>query len=203
MNIDRTTMFKLSYGLFVLTANDGTRDNGCIINTAIQLTEQPYMISIAVNKANYTCGMINQTQKFNISILTQSATFDVFKQFGFQSGNNTDKFADVSYEARTENGIRYLPHDTNGVISAEVKQSVDCGTHMLFIANVTAAITLSNEPSATYQFYFDHIKPKPQKPKKQGFICKICGYIFEGDSLPNDFICPICKHGADVFEAIK
>lgn len=202
MDIDRSTMFKLSYGLFVLTAKDGAKDNGCIINTAIQLTEQPYRLSIAVNKANYTHDMIHQTKKFNVSILTQQASFDIFKQFGFQSGTTVDKFANVSYHTRTENGIRYLPHDANGVISGEVIHAMDCGTHTLFIADITAAVSLSNEPSATYQYYFDHIKPKPEAPKEKGFLCTICGYIFKGDTLPSDYVCPICKHGANVFKPL-
>lgn len=202
MAIDRATMFKLSYGLFVLTTRDDTKDNACIINTAVQLTEQPHTLSITVNKASYTCGIVERTKRFNLSILTQDAPFELFKQFGFQSGKDVDKFASVSYQARAENGIRYLPHYTNGIISGEVIQSIDCGTHMLFIASITDAFLLSDEPSATYQYYFDHIKPKPNIKLEQGFICKICGYIFHGDVLPDDYICPLCKHGADAFEAI-
>ena len=199
MSIDPTTMFKISYGLFVLTARDGERDNGCIINTAMQVTEQPHVVSVTVNKANHTCDMIQKTKEFNISILTQKTTFELFKQFGFESGRLVDKFANVSYQERMANGIRYVPEYTNGVISGKVLQSIDCGTHMLFIADVTEAITISDEPSATYQYYFDHIKPKPEG-QKQGFICSICGYVFDGDVLPSDFICPLCKHGADAFE---
>ena len=203
-SLEPATMFKLSYGLFVLTARDGEKDNGCIINTAVQITSNPLRISIAVNKANLTHDMISRTGEFNVSILSERASFGVFKQFGFSSGTEADKFAECGYTDRTANGIRYVPEYTNGVISARVTESVDCGTHTLFVADVTQAFVLSDEPSATYQYYFDNIKPKPQATKetKKGFVCKICGYVYEGDTLPEDFICPICKHGAEDFEPI-
>ena len=201
-NIDPNTMFKLSYGLFVLTAKDGDKDNGCIINTTLQITSSPIRISIAVNKANYTHDMIMKTGAFNVSILSESVPFSVFEQFGFKSGKDTDKFEGCAYNERTENGIRYIPENTNGVISAKVSESFDYGTHTLFIADVTQSITLSGEKSVTYQYYFDNIKPKPQLPKNdiKGYTCKICGYIYEGEPLPEDFICPLCKHGAVDFE---
>ena len=200
--IDPVTMFKLSYGLFVLIAREDEKDNGCIVNTATQLTDTPLLISIAVNKTNHTCGMIMRTGEFNISILAESTPFNVFERLGFQSGKTTDKFAGYSDENRTANGLRYLTGHTNGAISAKVTYIHDCDTHMLFIAEVTRAFVLSNEPSVTYQYYFDHIKPKPIMPKGQrnGFICKICGYFYEGDDLPCDIICPLCKHGAADFE---
>jgi len=200
--IDAAAMFKLSYGLFVLTAKDGEKDNGCIINTTIQLTVSPIRISIAVNKANYTHDMVLKTKMFNISVLTENAPFDVFKQFGFQSGKDIDKFAGYEHYERTNNGIRYLTEYTNCVISAEVSETLDCDTHTLFIADVTQAVVLSNAPSLTYQYYFDNIKPKAQasNEQKKGFVCKICAYVYDGEILPTDFICPICKHGADDFE---
>ena len=202
--VDMSTMFKLSYGLFVLTAGDGGKDNGCIINTAAQITEKPLRISIAVNKANYTHDMILKTGKFNVSILSQSVPFRIFEQFGFKSGRDSDKFAGCGYDDRSANGIRYIPSSegSNGVISGQVAQSYDYGTHTLFIADVTQAFILSGEPSVTYQYYFDNIKPKPQpkvEPKK-GFVCKICGYEYEGETMPEDFVCPLCKHGAADFE---
>jgi flavorubredoxin/flavin reductase (DIM6/NTAB) family NADH-FMN oxidoreductase RutF len=202
--VDPAVMFKLSYGLFVLTARDGNKDNGCIINTVMQITSSPVKITIGVNKANYTHDMILKTGKFNISVLTESAPFRVFKQFGFQSGKDTDKFAGSGEVLRTENGIRYVSEWTNGVISGEVKEAIDCGTHTLFIAEARQAFSLSHDASVTYQYYFDNIKPKPQPPKenKKGFVCKICGYVYEGDTLPDDFICPLCKHGAGDFERI-
>jgi flavorubredoxin/flavin reductase (DIM6/NTAB) family NADH-FMN oxidoreductase RutF len=202
--VDPAVMFKLSYGLFVLTAKDGNKDNGCIINTVMQITASPVKITIGVNKANYTHDMILKTGKFNISVLSEKAPFRVFQQFGFQSGKTTDKFAGSAEVLRTENGIRYVSEWTNGVISGEVKESIDCGTHTLFIAEVNQAFSLSRDVSVTYQYYFDNIKPKPQPPKgnKKGFVCKICGYVHEGDTLPDDFICPLCKHGAADFERI-
>jgi flavorubredoxin/flavin reductase (DIM6/NTAB) family NADH-FMN oxidoreductase RutF len=203
--VDPNAMFKLSYGLFVLTARDGSKDNGCIINTVMQITVTPVKITIGVNKANYTHDMIVKTGKFNVSVLSESAPFSVFQQFGFHSGKDTDKFADSEEVLRTENGVRYLSKWTNCVISAEVKESVDCGTHTLFIAEVNQAFSLSRDASVTYQYYFDNIKPKPQPPKgnKKGFVCKICGYVHEGDTLPDDFICPLCKHGAGDFERLS
>ena len=202
ITIDQGAIFKLSYGLFVLTAKDREKDNGCIINTAIQITSNPLRISIAVIKANYTHDMIQKTGQFNVSILSESAQFSAFQRFGFQSGKTADKFEGCGYDARTANGIRYVPENTNGVISAKVAEKYDYGTHTLFIADVTQAIVLSNERSVTYQYYFDNIKPKPQpvKEEKKGFICKICGYVYEGEKLPDDFICPICKHGVEDFE---
>ena len=203
-NIDKKTVQKLSYGLFVLTAKDGDKDNGCIINTVTQIADPPLRISIAANKANFTCGMILKTGEFNVSILSESAPFRIFQQFGFRSGRDTDKFADSSYDVRAANGIRYVPEHTNGVISAKVVEALDQGSHMLFIADVTQAFVLSEERSVTYQYYFDHIKPKPQPQaeKKKGFVCKICGYVYEGETLPEDFVCPLCKHPASDFEPL-
>ncbi|MCD7756112.1 MAG: flavin reductase [Firmicutes bacterium] len=203
--VDGSAMFRLSYGLFVLTAREGSRDNGCIINTAAQLTSSPNRIQIAVNKANYTHDMIQRTGVFNVSVLSQSAEFGIFKQFGFCSGRDTDKFAGVPYTDRTANGLRYLPECTNAVISGKVVASYDWGSHTLFVAEVTEAKVLSSEASMTYQYYFDHVKPKPAAAgqKKTGWVCKICGYVYEGEELPEDFICPLCKHGAEDFEKIS
>ena len=200
--VDPSAMFKLSYGLFVLTALDGDKHNGCIINTAAQLTDTPKRITIAVNKANYTHDMILKTGVFNVSVLSTSAPFALFKQFGFQSGRDVEKF-DGKYEIRvSDNGLIYLNQYANAFISGKVVDALDYGTHTLFVADVTEAKVLSKEPSVTYAYYFDHIKPKPQ-PKdetKPGWICKICGYVYEGEDLPADFICPLCKHGAEDFE---
>ncbi|MDR0331675.1 MAG: flavin reductase [Chitinispirillales bacterium] len=203
-SLDPATMFKLTYGLFVLTARDGGKDNGCIINTVTQVTDTPCRISVAVNKANLTHDMIAKTGEFNVSILTENAPFDVFKQFGFSSGRDSDKFAGLGAGRRSANGIRYLPEHANGVISAKVAEAYDYGTHTLFIADVTQSFALTGEPSVTYRYYFEHIKPKPQPPAKdkKGYVCKICGYVHEGDTLPADFICPLCKHGAQDFEPI-
>ena len=204
--IDNSAMFKLSYGLYVLTAREGDKDNGCIINTAVQLTDNPKRITVAVNKANYTEEMIRRTGAFNISVLTEAVPFKVFKHFGFQSGRDVNKFEKSDNVRRSANGIYYIPKYTNAFISCKVIASEDYGTHTLFVAEVTEAQVLDAEaPSVTYSYYFEHIKPKPaptEGPKK-GYVCKICGYVYEGDELPEDFICPLCKHGAEDFEPLK
>lgn len=198
-----SAMFKFSYGLFVLTAKEKEKENGCIINTAMQVTAEPKQVSIAVNKANYTCGMIERTGQFNLSFLSEEAKFDIFKHFGFQSGKDMDKFSGYEHTKYGENGIPYVTFGTNAMISVKVNKVVDIGTHLQFIGEVTEEQVLSDAPSATYQYYFDHIKPAPsEKPKQKGYVCKICGYVYEGDELPEDFICPICKHGAEDFEPI-
>lgn len=202
--IDPAAFQKFSYGLFVLSAKDGVKDNGCIINTAMQLTSNPQRISIAVNKSNYTHDMILKTGVFNVSVLSEDVQMDVFKRFGFQSGRSADKFEGCEGLERSANGLYYLTGCTNAVLSGRVVQTVDCGTHTLFIADVTEAKVMSKEPSVTYAYYFAHIKPKPlpaamtEEPKK-GWVCKICGYVYEGDVLPADYICPICKHGVSDF----
>lgn len=201
--IEKSSVFKLSYGLFVITAKDGEKDNGCIINTAQQITDNPLRISVTVNKSNYTHDMIMKTGEFNISVLTESTPFDVFKHYGFKSGRDTDKIPGNGMK-RSENGIVYLSEYTNAFISGKVIDTIDCGSHTLFIAEVSEAKVLSDARSVTYQYYFDNIKPKPQNSeKKKGFVCKICGYVYEGDELPDDFVCPICKHGASDFEPLK
>ena len=204
--MDPKAMFKLSYGLFVLTAREGEKDNGCITNTAIQVTSEPNRISIAVNKANYTHGMVLRTGKFNVSILSQEASFDTFKHFGFQSGRDVDKFAGFSACKRAENGIYIITEGTNAYISAEVEQTVDLGTHTLFIAKVTDLDVLSSVSSATYEYYQNNIKPKPAAPAasagKTVWRCTVCGYIYDGDPIPADFICPLCKHPASDFEKV-
>jgi flavorubredoxin/flavin reductase (DIM6/NTAB) family NADH-FMN oxidoreductase RutF len=202
--IDPKTLQKLSYGLYVLTAKDQKKDNGCIINTAVQITGTPQKISISVNKANFTCDMIIKTGEFTLSVINENASFTLFQRFGFEGGKDTDKFNGLPYDNRTANGIRYIPEYTNAVISGKVIDKLDYGSHMLFIADVTQAFILSNEPSCTYQYYFDHIKAKPPVgiSAKEGFVCKICGFVYEGGNLPDDFICPLCKHGAEDFEKI-
>ena len=201
MNLD--VMKKLTYGLFVLTARDGQKDNGCIINTAVQVASEPNTIYISVNKANYTHDMILKTGKFNVSILSEEAKFDTFKHFGFQSGRDVDKFAEVEI-SRADNGIAIIHNEqTNGYLSGKVIQSIDLGSHTLFIATVEDGEVWSDTPSTTYAYYFANIKPKPQpKPKQKGWICTICGYIYEGEVLPDDFICPVCKHPASDFRPL-
>ena len=201
--MDNKVLFNIGYGLYVLTANEGTKDNGCIINTVMQVTSDPLQIAIAVNKKNYTNEMIQRTKKFNVSILSESAKFELFEHFGFHSGRDTDKFADFFDTKRSPNGVLYITQNTNSYMSAYVKQEIDLGTHTLFIAQLVAAEVLSDEPTVTYTYYQNNIKPKPQNTNKKGWRCKICGYIYEGENLPADFICPWCKHGAVDFEKIE
>jgi flavin reductase (DIM6/NTAB) family NADH-FMN oxidoreductase RutF len=202
--LDPSAFFKLSYGLFVLSSGDGGKDGGCIINTAAQLTDTPKRISITVNKANFTHDLIAKSGVFNLSVLTESVPFALIQQFGFQSGRTADKFAGIDGARRAANGIMYLSDSANALISGKVISSQDLGTHTLFIADATEARVLANEPSVTYDYYFRHIKPKPAPAEqaKKGFRCKICGYFYEGDELPPDFICPWCKHGAEDFERV-
>ena len=200
--IEPNAMFALSYGLYVLTAKEGAKDNGCIINTVMQQTETPKRVSITVNKENYTCGMIQRTGVFNVSVLSQDAPFAVFEHYGFHSGKDTDKFAGVDVK-RSANGLSYLPQDTKAFLSCKVVKTVEFETHVLFIADVTEARELSSVPAMTYSYYFDNVKPKPTTLSEQkGWVCRICGYVYEGEVLPADFICPLCKHGAEDFEKL-
>lgn len=193
-------MYAISYGLYILTAREGGQDNGCIINTLQQVTSSPNRIGITVSKQNYTHDMIARTGVFNVSTLTEQTPFAVFRHFGFQSGRNVPKFA--GEPDRAENGVAYVGGVSNAYLSGRVVQSVDLGTHTLFLADVTGGEVLSGEPSVTYAYYQAHIKPKPEPAKKSGWRCRICGYVYEGDELPADFICPVCKHGAADFERI-
>lgn len=200
--VEPNAMFKLSYGLFVLSAKDG-RDNGCIINTVTQITDTPKRISIAVNKANHTHDQIMKTGEFNVSVLNTDATFNLFERFGFQSGRDADKFEGFDAVERSENGLYYLTQATNAFISGKVIQTLDYDTHTVFIADVTEAKVLSDVPSLTYAYYFEHVKPKPAALTEQkGWVCKVCGYVYEGEELPEDYVCPLCKHGPEDFEKI-
>lgn len=202
MNND--ALFKLSYGLFILTAQDGGEDNGCVINTVMQITAEPMRVCVCVNKTNYTHEMIEKSGEFNVSVISENADFKLFRRFGFSSGRDTDKFKNYGNCKRSENGIYYITEGTNAYISVEVCQKIDVGTHTMFIGDVRQAEILSDTPSATYEYYFKNIKPKPQpKPETNGkkvWRCKICGYRYIGDELPDDYICPICKHTASDFE---
>ncbi|MGI5888428.1 MAG: flavin reductase [Oscillospiraceae bacterium] len=205
--MDKKAMYKLSYGLFVLTSKSGERDNGCITNTAIQVTSEPNRIALAVNKMNFTHDMMHEAGKFNVSVISTDADFELFKHFGFQSGRDVDKFARYTDCSRSENGLLYITKGTNAFISADIEKEIDLGSHTLFIAGVTDMQVLSSTPSATYEYYQSSIKPKPQPPAegKRGRVvwrCRICGYIYEGEELPADFICPICKHPASDFEKV-
>ena len=201
-------MFNISYGLYVLTANLDGKDNGCIINTVTQVTSDPNQITIAVNKLNHTRDMIAASKKFTASIINQNADFELFKRFGFQSGKNVDKFAGFTAAQRGANGAMIINEGTNAYIAGWVTQDIDLGAHSLFIASVTDMDILNDTPAATYTYYHQNIKPKPQAPapNKSGktiWRCRICGYEYEGDELPADFICPTCKHPASDFEKVQ
>ena len=205
--MDSKVMQKISYGLYVLTANNGEKHNGCIVNTLSQVTSNPNKVSITVNKENYTHQMIKETGKFAVSIISEDATFDLFKQFGFQSGRDVDKFSNFDEYAVTEDGLCYITKGTNSYITATVTDMVDVGTHTMFIGEVTDMKMISDYPSVTYAFYHAHIKPKPQPvgetPDGQViWRCTICGYEYVGEELPDDFICPLCKHPASDFEKV-
>lgn len=204
--MNNKSVYKISYGLYVLTASEGDKDNGCIINTLSQLTSTPMQISVTVNKANLTHDMIKATGKFNVSVIDQSADFSLFKHFGFQSGKNAQKFGTPdSYKFEpcySDNGLLYIKNGTNAFMSGKVVNEIDLGTHTMFIAEMTDGEVLSDKPSMTYEYYQQNVKPKPAAPKKTGWVCKVCGYIYEGEELPEDFVCPTCKHGASDFEKI-
>ncbi|MCR5482428.1 MAG: flavin reductase [Clostridia bacterium] len=206
--MDNKAMYKLSYGLFVLTAKDEIKSNGCITNTAIQVASDPNQISFAVNKANYTHDMIMKTMKANISVISEDVSFDLFKHFGFQSGRDVDKFAGYTDCKVAENGIPYITVGTNSYFSIDVQKTVDLGSHTLFIGIPTAMEVLSDIPSATYAYYQDNIKQKPgsagKTPEgKTVWRCRICGYEYVGEELPAEFICPVCKHPASDFEKVE
>lgn len=205
--MDKKAMYKLSYGLFVLTAKNGEKDNGCIINTAIQAASTPNQISICVNKANYTHDMILSTREFTISVISQKADFELFKHFGFQSGKDVDKFKNYSFCKRGSNGIMYITEGTNAFISVKVAKTEDLGSHTMFVGEITDMEVLAETPSATYEYYMNNIKPKPDAVGKTAdgqtiWRCKICGYEYVGEELPEDFICPTCKHPAADFEKV-
>ena len=198
---DLTALFKIGYGLYVVTSNDGKKDNGLIVNTVTQVTNTPNRIAVTINKANYSHHVIKQTGIMNINCLTVDAPFAVFERFGFQSGRNVDKFADCE-PLRSDNGLVFLPRNINSFMSLKVEQYVDLDTHGMFICSITEARVISDKETMTYSYYYANVKPQPETNGKKGYVCKICGYVYEGDELPEDFICPLCKHGAADFEEI-
>ncbi len=199
---DLSALFNIGYGLYVVTCNDGKKDNGLIVNTVTQVTNTPNRIAVTINKENYSHHIIKQTGKMNINVLSVDAPFSVFEKFGFVSGRNVDKFAD-STPLRSDNGLAFLPRYINSFMSLKVEQYVDLDTHGMFICEITEARVISDKETMTYSYYQENVKPKPNVSGKKGFVCKICGYVYEGDTLPDDFICPLCKHGAADFEEIK
>ena len=199
---DLTALFNIGYGLYVVTSNDGKKDNGLIVNTVTQVTNTPNRIAVTINKANYSHHVIKQTGVMNINCLTVDAPFKVFEDFGFRSGRTVDKFADTT-PLRSDNGLVFLPRYINSFMSLKVEQYVDLDTHGMFICSVTEARVISDRETMTYSYYYANVKPKPETNGKKGFVCKVCGYVYEGETLPDDYICPLCKHGVADFEEIK
>lgn len=199
---DLSALFNIGYGLYVVTTNDGKKDNGLIVNTVTQVTNSPNRIAVTINKDNYSHHVIRQTGIMNINCLSVDAPFQIFETFGFQSGRNADKFASLT-PLRSDNGLAFLPRYINSFLSLKVEQYLDLGTHGMFLCSITEARVISDAETMSYTYYQNHVKPKPQTDGKKGFVCKICGYIYEGEELPEDFICPLCKHGAADFEPIQ
>ncbi len=199
---DMTALFRIGYGLYVVTSNDGKKDNGLIVNTVTQLTDTPNRVAVNINKANYSHHVIKQTGIMNVNCLSVDAPFKVFERFGFQSGRTADKFEGIT-PVRSDNGLVILPKYINAAISLKVEQYVDLDTHGMFICSVTEARVMNDKETMTYTYYQNNVKPKPDTEGKKGFVCKVCGYVYEGDELPDDFICPLCKHGAADFEPIQ
>ncbi len=198
----KNALFNIAYGLYVVTTKDGQRDNGMIVNTVQQVTNTPDRIAVTINKTAYSHDIINKTGVMNVNCLSDKAPFSVFENFGFKSGRDKDKFEGTS-PARSSNGLAVLPQNINAFISLKVHRSVDLDTHTMFICEITEQKVISDDRTMTYTYYQDNVKPKPQPQKKKGWVCKICGYVYEGEELPADFICPWCKHPASDFEPLK
>jgi len=201
MSFDVKALFNIGYGLYVVTSNDGKKDNGAIVNTVMQITDNPNRLAVCINKKNFTYEIVKNSGKLNVNVLDESAPFSVFQNFGFKSGRDSDKFKGFD-SFRAENGLLVLTDHINSFISLEVENYVDVDTHGMFICKVTDARTLYYTPTMTYSYYHKNVKPKPNSDVKKGYRCKICGYVYEGEPLPDDFICPLCKHGAQDFEKI-
>lgn len=199
--IDKSALYKIGYGLYVITCNDGIKDNGLIVNSVMQVTSTPLAVAVCISKENFSHDVIKNSKTLNVNCLTERAKFSVFEKFGFKSGKEVNKFEGASLP-RTENGLIYLTDCVNSVISLNVTEYIDLGTHGMFICAVSEARVFNEEESMTYAYYHKSVKPKPEKKNFSGFVCKICGYFHNSETLPDDFICPICKHGASDFEKI-
>ena len=200
-NIDSKALFKISYGLYLVTTFDGVKHNGMIANTVVQVTSTPERVSVTINKSNYTHDTIQSTSILNVCCLDINTPFSVFENFGFRSGKDVNKFENISFD-KTDNGLAVLKEYINAYISLKVINAIDLGTHTMFICDITESKVISDIGSITYDYYQTNVKPKKEATKKKGYVCKICGYIHEDDTIPDDFICPICKHGVEVFEKI-
>lgn len=199
---NRAAMHKLGYGLYVVTTQMDGKDNGCIVNSIMQLTTSPARVAVSISKKNYSHEVVQKTGILNVNCLDTSAPFSLIQNYGFQSGRTVDKFAEVD-ELRSDNGLRFLPRHINAFMSLKVEDCVDMGTHSLFICSVTESRDISDRESMTYAYYQDNVKPAPATEGKKGYVCKICGWVYEGETLPDDLVCPLCKHGASDFEKIQ
>ncbi len=199
---DPRSLFQIGYGLYVLTTRDGEKDNGCIVNTVMQITSSPCLVAVTVSRANYSCAIVSRTGKLNINCLTKDTPFSIFSRFGFQSGRDTDKF-DSFEKDRSWNGLVVLKEHVSAFISLSVEREIDLGSHIMFICTPVEGRVISDEETVSYTYYQKNIKPSPENTeKKKGFICEICGYIYEGETLPDDYICPWCQHGKEVFRPL-
>ncbi len=198
--INPTALFNISYGLYIVTAREGEKDNGCIVNAVTQLTDKKLRVAVTINKQNLTHDMVKNTGVMNVNCLIEETPFEIFQYFGFQSGKDVEKFVSQNLH-RSENGLVIQPNYSNSFFSLKVEQEVNLDSHTLFICEVTEAKVLSDKPTMTYTYYHKNVKPKPEK-KSKGWVCTVCGYVYEGDELPSDFICPLCKHGVDAFEKL-
>ncbi len=199
--INPSSLFNIGYGLYIITTKEGDKDNACIVNTVTQLTDKKLRVAVTINKQNLTHDMVKNTSVMNVNCLHEETPFAIFEYFGFQSGRNIDKFVSP-HLYRSENGLVIQPDYSNAFFSLKVEQEIDLDSHTLFICEVTEAKTLSDKPTITYAYYHKNVKPKPEKKASKGFVCKICGYVYEGEELPEDYICPLCKHGTDAFEKL-
>ncbi len=199
---DLSALFKIGYGLYVVTSRDGDKDNGLIVNTVTQLTNSPNRIGVAINKANYSHEIIKKTGVLNVNCLSTEAPFAVFEQFGFHSGRDTDKFAGEEQILRSDNGVAFLPRYINAFMSLKVERYIDFETHGMFVCTVTESRVIEPTETMTYTYYQNNVKPRPQTEGKKGWVCKVCGYVYEGENLPEDYICPLCKHGVADFEQL-
>ena len=201
-NVDLTALFNIGYGLYVVTSNDGKKDNGLILNAIMQVTNTPNRVAVTINKQNYSHDVIKASGVMNVNCLSTDAPFSVFENFGFKSGRNVNKFEGTT-PLRSDNGLAFLPRYINAFMSLKVEQYVDLDTHGMFICSVTESRVISDRETMTYAYYHENVKPKPKTEGKRGYVCTICGYVYEGEELPEDFICPLCKHGVADFEPIK
>lgn len=199
--INPSALFNIGYGLYIVTSKEGEKDNGCIVNAVTQLTDKKLRVAVTINKQNLTHDMVKNTGVMNVNCLTEETPFEIFQYFGFQSGKEVEKFVSPNLN-RSENGLVIQPDYSNSFFSLKVEQEVDLDSHTMFICKVTEAKVLSDKPTMTYAYYHKNVKPKPKKAEKKGWVCTVCGYVYEGDTLPDDFVCPLCKHGADAFEKL-